>query len=94
MARRRRSGLVRQTTPRLSVGLHLDLGEWVCIGGNWKPVYTVVPMDDKEAVEREVLHQLDSFRSLWAETLSISTRIKAFTCASRFAPWRSTLASV
>src|SRR4249920_1261717 len=49
---------------RLSVGLHLDLGEWICIGGNWQPVYTVVPMDDKEAIEREVLHQLDSFRSL------------------------------
>ena len=58
------AALYAREHPRLSVGLHLDLGEWVCLSGNWKPVYTVVPMDDKEAVEREAFRQLDSFRSL------------------------------
>ena len=24
--------------PRLSVGLHLDLGEWICRDGAWEPV--------------------------------------------------------
>ena len=58
------AALYAKQHPTLSVGLHLDLGEWVYLGGNWEPVYIVVPMDDKEAVKREVLHQLDSFRSL------------------------------
>lgn len=58
------AALYAREHPQLSVGLHLDLGEWVCRAGNWEPVYTVVPMDDKEAIEREVLHQLDTFRSL------------------------------
>src|SRR5260370_3831130 len=29
--------------PRLSVGLHLDFGEWVCRGGGWARPYQVVP---------------------------------------------------
>jgi chitin disaccharide deacetylase len=58
------AALYAREHPQLSVGLHLDLGEWVCRSGNWEPAYTVVPMDDKEAIEREVLHQLDTFRSL------------------------------
>jgi chitin disaccharide deacetylase len=58
------AALYAKDHPELSVGLHIDLGEWVCRAGNWEPVYTVVCMDDKAAVEREVLQQLDSFRSL------------------------------
>jgi predicted glycoside hydrolase/deacetylase ChbG (UPF0249 family) len=48
----------------LSLGLHLDLGEWVYRAGTWVPLYTVVPLDDKMAVEREVFQQLDMFRCL------------------------------
>ena len=48
----------------LSVGLHLDLGEWVYRAESWVPLYTVVPLDDKPAVEREVYQQLDMFRHL------------------------------
>jgi len=48
----------------LSIGLHLDLGEWVYRAGAWEPLYTVVPLEDKSAVEREIVRQLDTFRRL------------------------------
>jgi predicted glycoside hydrolase/deacetylase ChbG (UPF0249 family) len=50
--------------PRLSVGLHLDLGEWVCRAGKWVQLYSVIALDDKLAVEREISHQLDVFQYL------------------------------
>jgi predicted glycoside hydrolase/deacetylase ChbG (UPF0249 family) len=50
--------------PALSVGLHLDLGEWVYNAGNWVPLYMVVPLDDEAAVEQEISRQLDCFASL------------------------------
>ena len=53
-----------RTRPRLSVGLHLDLGEWAYGGADWHPVYTVVATDDAEAIAREVAAQLDAFRRL------------------------------
>jgi chitin disaccharide deacetylase len=58
------ASLYAQEHPNLSVGLHLDLGEWIYRAGSWVPVYTVVSLEDKRAVEREVFRQLDSFRSL------------------------------
>ncbi|MPZ77593.1 MAG: ChbG/HpnK family deacetylase [Deltaproteobacteria bacterium] len=48
----------------LSVGLHLDLGEWVYRAETWVPLYTVVPLDDSLAVEREIYQQLDTYRCL------------------------------
>ncbi len=50
--------------PKLSVGLHLDLGEWVCRDGSWTQLYSVIPLDDKSAVEREVSQQFDVFQEL------------------------------
>jgi predicted glycoside hydrolase/deacetylase ChbG (UPF0249 family) len=50
--------------PKLSVGLHLDLGEWIYRSENWVPLYSVVSLEDKTAVEREVYHQVDLFRRL------------------------------
>jgi predicted glycoside hydrolase/deacetylase ChbG (UPF0249 family) len=50
--------------PRLSMGLHLDLGEWIWRDESWVPLYTVVPLEDTAAVEREVYQQLDRFRFL------------------------------
>jgi chitin disaccharide deacetylase len=47
--------------PELSVGLHLDLGEWVYRDGTWLPLYEVVPLDDAAAVAAEVGRQLDAF---------------------------------
>ena len=50
--------------PSLSIGLHVDLGEWICTEGAWKPSYERVSVSDPEAVEREVRRQLELFRSL------------------------------
>jgi len=50
--------------PRLSVGLHVDLGEWACRAGEWAPVYTVVTEDDAAAVAAEISRQLEQFRTL------------------------------
>lgn len=48
----------------LSVGLHLDLGEWVCRDWDWTPLYQVVPPDNAVAVRHEVLAQLAIFDHL------------------------------
>jgi predicted glycoside hydrolase/deacetylase ChbG (UPF0249 family) len=58
------AALYARDHPKLSVGLHLDFGEWICQNGNWVPLYTVVPLDDESAVEREVHRQLEHFRHL------------------------------
>jgi predicted glycoside hydrolase/deacetylase ChbG (UPF0249 family) len=48
----------------LSVGLHVDLGEWVCQAGAWRPLYTVAPLDDAAAVMDEIARQVLRFREL------------------------------
>lgn len=50
--------------PDLSVGLHVDLAEWVFREGEWTPLYEVVPEGDAEAVREEVGRQLEAFRRL------------------------------
>jgi chitin disaccharide deacetylase len=50
--------------PALSLGLHVDLGEWVRADGDWRAVYEVVELEDAGAVEAEVQAQLDHFRAL------------------------------
>jgi predicted glycoside hydrolase/deacetylase ChbG (UPF0249 family) len=50
--------------PALSVGLHLDLGEWVYDGGEWRTTYARVPLDDRDAVTAEIERQLTRFREL------------------------------
>lgn len=52
--------------PSFSLGLHVDLGEQTFRGGEWLPVYTVVPLQDMAAISREVSQQLDAFRHLTA----------------------------
>jgi predicted glycoside hydrolase/deacetylase ChbG (UPF0249 family) len=49
---------------QLSVGLHLDLGEWVYRDGAWVASYEVVPADDAEAVNAEVSRQVEAFLRL------------------------------
>jgi predicted glycoside hydrolase/deacetylase ChbG (UPF0249 family) len=46
--------------PGLSVGLHLDLGEWARDGDGWRPLYQVAASD----LEGEVGRQLAGFRGL------------------------------
>src|SRR5258707_8422221 len=50
--------------PGLSLGLHLDFGEWTYKDDNWVPVYNVVPLDEPTALRNEVLRQLALFRTL------------------------------
>jgi chitin disaccharide deacetylase len=47
----------------ISVGLHLDLGEWI-YRGEWVPLYSVVDRNDTAAVEAEIASQLEKFRAL------------------------------
>ena len=47
------------------LGLHLDLGEWVCRGaGEWTALYEVVDLGDAAAVAAECERQLARFREL------------------------------
>ena len=48
--------------PNLSLGLHLDLGEWAYRDGEWVTLYEEVPLDDATVVADEVARQLASFR--------------------------------
>jgi predicted glycoside hydrolase/deacetylase ChbG (UPF0249 family) len=50
--------------PTLSVGLHVDLGEWEFRSGEWRQLYDVAPTDDPRAVEAELELQLERFRAL------------------------------
>ena len=50
--------------PDLSLGLHVDLGEWVYRDEAWVPLYEVVPVEDPAVVADEVSRQLSTFRRL------------------------------
>jgi predicted glycoside hydrolase/deacetylase ChbG (UPF0249 family) len=50
--------------PALSLGLHIDLGEWTYRGESWVPVYEVVASNDRAAVAAEVNSQVETFRRL------------------------------
>src|SRR3712207_4709946 len=53
-----------RTRPDLSVGLHVDLGEWEYEAGVWTTRYDVIPIDDEGAVREEVERQVNAFRRL------------------------------
>jgi predicted glycoside hydrolase/deacetylase ChbG (UPF0249 family) len=53
-----------RTHPRLSLGLHVDLGEWIFRDGNWSPLYEVISTTDPTATMRELVSQLCTFRRL------------------------------
>jgi predicted glycoside hydrolase/deacetylase ChbG (UPF0249 family) len=50
--------------PTLSVGLHVDLGEWEHRGDGWHARYQVVDGDDEQAVAAELERQLAAFQRL------------------------------
>ena len=51
--------------PALSVGLHVDLGEWSADEhGKWEPVYQPVDTNDPRAVREEIVSQVTRFRKL------------------------------
>jgi predicted glycoside hydrolase/deacetylase ChbG (UPF0249 family) len=50
--------------PGLSLGLHVDLGEWTYRGGEWIPLYEVTTLDVSATVNAEIERQFQEFRSL------------------------------
>ena len=50
--------------PELSIGLHLDLGEWAYRNGDWISLYRVVDAGDATEVAEEVSRQLETFQKL------------------------------
>ena len=50
--------------PELSVGLHVDLGEWRYTGEHWVAAYEVVDTDDDAEVGAEVAGQIERFCAL------------------------------
>ena len=50
--------------PALAVGLHIDLGQWDYVNGEWMAAYERCAPDDEAAVEAECRAQLDGFRRL------------------------------
>jgi chitin disaccharide deacetylase len=50
--------------PRLSLGLHVDLGEWAFDGGAWVTLYDVVQTEDASAVAAEIARQFAAFQRL------------------------------
>src|SRR5438094_9125819 len=51
--------------PELSVGLHVDLGEWESdSSGKWKTIYQFADLDDPRAVKEEFVSQLRIFREM------------------------------
>lgn len=75
----------------LSVGLHLDLGEWDYAAGEWRARYQVVDAGDRSAVEAEVRRQLHSFRRLLGRN---PTHLDSHQHVHRQEPVRSALGQV
>ena len=50
--------------PRLSVGLHVDFGEWAYCDGTWVQTYSVVDESDASRIAAEARRQLAQFRDL------------------------------
>jgi predicted glycoside hydrolase/deacetylase ChbG (UPF0249 family) len=77
--------------PALSIGLHLDLGEWTCRDGEWLPLYEVVPPDDPAATRAEIVRQLEAFQRL---TGCNPTHIDSHQHVHRSEPVRSVVAEI
>ena len=52
------------TRPRMSIGLHLDFGEWEYDGSEWQARYTVGESEDEGSIRDVVEEQLQTFREL------------------------------
>src|SRR5690349_964623 len=74
--------------PLLSLGLHVDLGEWAFRNESWVSLYEVVPTQDRRAVQAEIWRQLEGFREL---TGADPTHIDSHQHVHRGEPARSIL---
>ena len=77
--------------PALSLGLHVDLGEWVYRGGAWSALYEVVDVNDPAAVREEVSRQFDRFCDLFGGP---PTHVDSHQHVHRSEPARSVLAEL
>lgn len=77
--------------PGLSVGLHFDLGEWVCRDGEWSVDLLAADPEDASAVEAEAARQLTTFEELTGRS---PTHIDSHQHVHRSEPARSVLARV
>ena len=75
----------------ISVGLHLDLGEWVYKGGEWVPLYSVVSTTDEKAVAAEIQCQMARFEKLMEQP---PTHIDSHQHVHRDEPARSIVAKL
>ncbi len=79
------------THPRLSVGLHVDMGEWVFRDGEWTLLYEVLPPDASHAdIKAEAQRQLGAFREIIGKN---PTHIDSHQHVHRDEPLRSILAA-
>jgi predicted glycoside hydrolase/deacetylase ChbG (UPF0249 family) len=76
------------THPEISVGIHVDLGEWVYRDGRWQALYEVVDADDAVAVDDELSRQLGHFVRLLGR---VPTHLDSHQHAHLHEPLRSRL---
>jgi predicted glycoside hydrolase/deacetylase ChbG (UPF0249 family) len=74
--------------PSLSLGLHLDLGEWVYKEGAWQTLYEVVLPGDAQVCGREIARQLEAFCDLVG---AVPTHLDSHQHCHREEPVRSLL---
>jgi predicted glycoside hydrolase/deacetylase ChbG (UPF0249 family) len=72
--------------PTLSIGLHLDLGEWGARNGEWSELYRVSDHTDERALAEELDCQLDRFSELVGRS---PTHLDSHQHAHREEPLRS-----
>jgi predicted glycoside hydrolase/deacetylase ChbG (UPF0249 family) len=77
--------------PLLSLGLHIDIGEWRYKRDGWVPVYERAPGDDPQALEAAVGEQLELFRRL---TGTVPTHLDSHQHVHRQEPLRSIMCRV
>lgn len=76
---------------KISVGLHLDLGEWVYQSGEWVPLYSVVSMTDDKAIAAEIQAQVAQFEKLMEQP---PTHLDSHQHVHRDEPVRSRVATL
>jgi predicted glycoside hydrolase/deacetylase ChbG (UPF0249 family) len=77
--------------PDLSLGLHIDFGEWAYRDAQWVQVYEVVSSNDPAVVAAEVSRQLVAFRRLVGRA---PTHLDSHQHVHRWEPLRTVLTEV
>lgn len=72
----------------LSLGLHVDLGEWEYRAGQWFPIYHIVNVKEPKAVEKEIARQMAVFFKLVGKA---PTHLDSHQHVHRLEPVRSIL---